>query len=371
MSEPILHSSLGPSDPRLAPRESRRLLVICGISLILAGMIFGDFFAVFILHQNATKINARLLAATQAVAARDAQGVANSFQDVGGFLENRGTKVDAHAHMIAFGYIALLLALLQPFVGLPERTKTSVAKIFLTGSVLLPVGVFLIHYVGLARSPFAAIGWASVVADFGGLLVIVAAAWELVGVWRYWRRGGSARVSDDLPAGNSWCERVLLCGGTLLILIGFLHGAYYAGVHLYANEAADRSLLSAMVVSAASGSAADTAQALGDYAQLQGAKAVNVAAHAHIIEFGLLAILMALFQPYVSVSERWRRIWAAVLLAGSLILPVFVLLEMQMGLVAGGIADVGGLLVVIALFGMLFGMFQRSERLDTTSKVRT
>lgn len=343
--------------------------MIGGISLILAGMIFGDFFAVFVLHQNATKINGRLREATQAVTARDIQGVESAFQDVGGFLENRGTKVDAHAHMIAFGYIALLLALLQPFVAHSEQTKARAAKIFLTGSVLLPAGVFLIHYVGLAGSPFSAIGWASVVADFGGLMVIVAAAWELAGVWRYWRRGVHAPLGDDLSSGDSWCERVLLCGGTLLILIGFLHGAYYAGMHLYANEAADRSLVSTMVVSAASGASAETAQALNDYAQLQGAKAVNVAAHAHVIEFGLLAILMALFQPYVSLTERWRRIWAVVLLAGSLILPLFVLLEMQIGLVAGGIADVGGALVVIALFGMLRGIVRHTGRRNAAAEV--
>ena len=371
MSEPNFQSLQGPGDARIAPLDSRRLLVIGGISLVLAGMIFGDFFAVFVLHQNATKINARLLAATQAVAARDIQGVANAFGDVGGFLENRGTKVDAHAHMIAFGYIALLLALLQPYIALSEQTKKCVAQSFLAGSVLLPTGVFLIHYVGLSGSPFAVIGWASVVADFGGLLVIVAAAWELFGVWRYLRRGVRTSARDDARADGNWCERVLLCGGTLLILIGFLHGAYYAGIHLYANEAADRSLLSTMVASASSGAAADTTQALNDYAQLQAAKAVNVAAHAHIIEFGLLAILMALFQAYVYLSERWRRVWAVLLLAGSLMLPLFVLLEMQLGLVAGGIADFGGALVVVALFGMLAGILGHTRRLDATPKVRT
>lgn len=371
MSEPNLQLQppVAPGRSPSALLDSRRMLVIGGIALILAGMIFGDFFAVFVLHQNATKINSRLLAATQAVAAREVQGVASAFQDVGGFLENRGTKVDAHAHVIAFGYIALLLALLQPFVAFSEQTKKRVAQIFLIGSILLPVGVFLIHYVGLAGSPFAVIGLASVVADFGGLLVIVAAACELAGIWRYWRNGGRAPARAELSSGDTWCERGLLCGGTLLILIGFLHGAYYAGVHLYANEAADRSILSSMIVSAASGTAADTSRSLTNYAQLQGAKAVNVAAHAHVIEFGLLAMLMALFQPYVNLSERWRRIWALVLLAGSLILPIFVLLEMQFGLVAGGIADVGGLLVVIALFGMLAGITRHAERFDVAPQV--
>jgi hypothetical protein len=54
----------------------------------------------------------------------------------------------------------------------------------------------------------------------------------------------------------------------------------------------------------------------------------------------------------------------AVLLAGSLILPVFVLLELKLGLLAGGIADFGGLMVVVALCGMLVGVLRYSGSLD-------
>ncbi|PYT95470.1 MAG: hypothetical protein DMG36_02335 [Acidobacteria bacterium] len=49
-------------------------------------------------------------------------------------------------------------------------------------------------------------------------------------------------------------------------------------------------------------------------------------------------------KPHV-LRDSWKRRWAWVLLVGSLVLPVFVLLEMRPGLLAGGIADVGGLVV--------------------------
>ncbi len=94
---------------------------------------------------------------------------------------------------------------------------------------------------------------------------------------------------------------------------------------------------------------------------IQAEKAVNIAAHAHIIEFGLLAILLAFIQQYVFLAEPWKRRWAVLLLTGSAVLPVFVLLEITLGLVAGGIADAGGLLVIIALIGMLVGVV-RKER---------
>jgi hypothetical protein len=50
----VISSIVGIGDtPELAPLSPSRVLVIGGVSLIVAGMIFGDIFAVFVLHQNA------------------------------------------------------------------------------------------------------------------------------------------------------------------------------------------------------------------------------------------------------------------------------------------------------------------------------
>ena len=361
--------SVSQTAERFPSFSARRIFVIGGIVLILCGMILGDIFAAFILHPNANRIGENLLAATQAVAAHDPRAAGAAFQSIGGLLENRGTKVDAHSHMIGFGYIALLVALLQPYVAFSESVKKSLAKLFLLGATLLPVGVFLIHYVGLAGSPFAAIGWASVFGDFGGFLVWVVCVCELAGLAKYFRSRRPMSGPDELLSDRSWAARALLSGGTLLVLIGFLHGSYYAGAHLFRYEARDSELLSAMTTQAAAGDSAAALQAVADYGQLQGEKAVNVAAHAHVIEFGVLAILLAFFQPYVFLSEKWRRIWAVMLLIGSLALPVFVLLELQWGLLAGGFADVGGLLVIIALFAMLVGIWRYTGKLDSSAGV--
>src|SRR6202521_5722038 len=125
---------------------ARRLLLLGGIGLILSGMIFGDIFAVFTLHQNAAQVGANLAAAAQAALVGDRHAVLANFQNVGAFLENRGTKFDTHVHMIDFGYLALLLAILQPWVAFTEKTKRRMAWVFLVGAWLLPIGVYLIHY---------------------------------------------------------------------------------------------------------------------------------------------------------------------------------------------------------------------------------
>ena len=347
-----------------APMSATRLLVFGGIALITVGLIFGDIFAVFVLHQNAGRIGEHLLAATRAVAAEQPKAVLEHFGAIGGLLENRGTKVDTHVHIIAFGYLAILFALIQPYVALRETAKKRLAKLFLAGAALLPPSVFLIHYVGLKYSPLEAIGWASITADFGGLLVILACAGELLGLVHYAQGQRATAPEEDLLRDRSWSGRTLLAGGTLLVLAGFLHGGFYAWTDLYHHAAEDTRLLRAMAVGAASGDVAGAEQAVADYGALQGDKAVKVAAHAHIIEFGLLAMMLALVQPYVYLSERWKRRWVMVLLTGSVVLPVFVLAEIRLGLLAGAIADIGGLLVVIALVGMLVGILRYTGAAD-------
>ena len=147
-SSPGWHSTQTAS-ASFEPLGARRLFLLGGIGLILVGMLFGDIFAVFVLHQNAAKVGANLARAAHAALAGNSFAVQTDFQNVGKFLENRGTKVDTHVHMTGFGYLALLLALVEPWIALTPRAKRGIAWIFLVGAGLLPVGVFLIHYVGL------------------------------------------------------------------------------------------------------------------------------------------------------------------------------------------------------------------------------
>ena len=73
-------------------------------------------------------------------------------------------------------------------------------------------------------------------------------------------------------------------------------------------------------------------------------------------------------KPHV-LRDSWKRRWAWVLLVGSLVLPVFVLLEMRPGLLAGGIADVGGLVVIIALLAMWIGIVRYTGEIDALGQL--
>ena len=348
-----------------APMGARRLYIFGGIVLIAAGLLFGDIFAVFILHQNAGRQGQALMDACRAVAAGNPAAVNEVFGHLGNLLEDRGTKVDAHVHMIDAGYLALLLALVQPYVVLSLSAKKTMALLFIAGGALLPVGIFLIHYVGLSHSPFPVIGWASVLADTAGallILVLIAQAW---GFWKYLQ---TRELSEpELPKEDSMPRRALLSGGTILVLLGFLHGAYYAGMFLYEHEQMETTILQRMINASAQGNLDLAAAEVNNFGNLAGARAVNLAAHSHIIEFGLLAMLLSFVQPFVFLSEKWKRVWVKALLGGSVILPVFVLFELKLGLLAGGIADIGGLMVMVALIGMLVGILRYSGSLDAGS----
>ena len=363
MAEPTaITAQAGSSAGHLLRKSSaERLFVACGILLILAGMLFGDIFAVFILHPNADRIGEQLLAAAEAVTAHQPDRVMTSFNAIGKMLENRGTKVDAHAHIIDFGYIAFVLALIQPWVGFARERKRQLAMVFSIGAVLLPIGVFLIHYVGPAYSPFQFIGWASVAADVGGFLIIVVFVAELYGVRRFLSR--SQPTQDAPPQAHSKASRLLLSGGTLLMVAGFLFGAYYAAFNLYKDESQETAILARLIESAA-GRDSSVPGIVNEYGRLQAGRAINIAAHAHFVEFGVVAFLLGLIQPLVYLSEKWKLRWAVLLLFGSFVLPSFVALELKLGLLAGAIADIGGALVILSLCAMLAGIVHSTGRID-------
>ncbi len=359
-------SSKPASSHLLSAADPARLFVIGGMLLVIAGMIFGDLYAVFIMHPNNGAIGGELGAAVAAAAAGDANGVFSHFGAIGGLLENAGTKKDAHVHMIHAGYVAFLLAFLQPWVALGHRSKLLLAKTFLWAAVVLPVAIFLIHYVGLVYSPVQSIGWASIFADLAGLVLALVLVVELAGIGRTLRgRGERQETSIRLIERNS---RTLLAGGILLLLAGFLFGAYYAGVHMDEHGRRELTILGELMQQASLRDTTGVNQGLAAYGGLQAERGVMIAAHAHVIEFGLLALMMAIAQPYVFLRRAWRRRLVWMMLGGAAVLPLAVYAEMWYGLLAGGVADFAGLMVILSLCGMFIGVVRHTGKVDAAEE---
>ena len=351
-------SSLEAQDPLAS--DSQRVLAIGGLLLVTGGMLFGDVFAMFVLHPNNARIGEAMYAAAQLIPEGDADGILAHFMAIGGFLENRGTKVDTHSHMIHMGYIALLLAMLQPLVALSATAKTRVAWLFMASAALLPAAIFSIYYVGLAYSPFEHIGWGSILADFLGALLALAMSIQLWGLWRHWRGAGQSAPGLSYPAPGNSASQVLLVGGLLLLVCGFFYGAAYAAWVRSGGADSEVGILKAIVTHARAEQQAAMDAEFAAYGMFQMYRAINVAVHTHINEMGIILLLMSFFQGFIDYAERTRRRWAGLAVISAFGLPVGILLEINFGIVGSIVADFFGFTMIVSLMAMLFGLIRHT-----------
>lgn len=344
--------------------DSQRVLVIGGILLAASGMLFGDIFAMFILHPNNGAIGEAMFAASQLIPQGDTEGILAHFMSIGGFLENRGTKIDAHSHIIHLGYIALLLAMLQPWVAFSAKAKLRAAWFFVINAWLLPPAIFAIHYVGMAYSPMQDIGWASIIADAVGALLSLAVAIQLWGLWRHVRGEGQQDIEPAYIGTGNRASNLLLGGGLLLIVCGFLFGVGYAAWLNLGNPVSEVDILKQIVSHAAAADQAALGTAFGDYGSYQMYRAITVASHAHINEMGILLLLMSFVQAFVQFEEVTRNRWAMCAVVSGFAVPAGILLEIPLGFVGSVIADLAGFTMIVSLLAMLFGLLRHTGAED-------
>ena len=348
------------SDHSVERFDSRatRILAFSGILLIVAGMVLGDLFAIYVLHQSNAAIGQAMYAAVMAIPDGDVDAVMAQFQTVAHLLEKKGTKIDAHNHAVLLGYIAVLLAILQLFVAWSGRAKVRLAWIYVISATILPVAVYLIHYVGLAYSPSDAFGWASIATQPTAFLIGVVVAVELAGLMRGTRAASPVPVKAAGLAPLSGPGRVLVIGGSLLLLGGFLYGAGFAAYLQYLLSPTEPEVLHQIIAAAVGGQSVDAA--FNAYGGVLAFRGIHVAAHAHVNTMGILVFLLAFLQPFIFLSEQWKKRWAWTLVLACFALPVCVLLEFVLGRIAGGMADLSGAMAIVALLAMLTGLVRRT-----------
>jgi hypothetical protein len=344
--------------------DSQRVLVIGGILLAAGGMLFGDIFAMFVLHPNNARIGEAMYTAAQLIPTGDADGILAHFMAIGGFLENRGTKVDAHSHIIHMGYIALLLAMLQPWVALSDAAKRRAAWFFVISGCLLPPSIFSIHYLGLAYSPLEFIGWGSIFADLFGALLAIAVAIQLWGLWRHARGQGDAEAQPLYIGAGNRASRTLLVGGLLLLVSGFLYGAGFAAFGGSVGILTEVDILKQIVSSAAVSDQDSLNAGFGAFGRLQMLRAINVASHAHINEMGIMLLLMSFMQGFIQFEQATRQRWALAMVVSGFALPAGILLEIPFGIIGSIIADLAGFSMVVCLMAMLFGLLRHTGARD-------
>ena len=160
---------------QLAPPASR-LLMKGGLLLIIGGMMFGLFYAWILVSQDEPAVYDAINTATALVADGNVEGSQEQILSFKRGQSKIAITAAAHSHAIEFGFLMLMLALVQRFVMLHDRWRYTWAGVFALGAFALPVCVFLATLYGLKAAAFA---------DISGALVLIALIAMGFGIARY------------------------------------------------------------------------------------------------------------------------------------------------------------------------------------------
>lgn len=346
------NAEVRPGRDRHSP--ATRILVFGGISLILAGMLLGEVFAIFISHVASAQIRREWTESMiPAIAQGDLAAVGAGYSRIEDLLERRGRIMDSHSHMIAFGFLALALALLQPLNKYSERIRRALALCIVVGGLTQSVFVFVSYW-----ATQQARDWALLSSAAGGALVLFGVLATLTGLrGTPLRSDFGAETSRLLSSASS---QILLKTGVFLILTGMVFGFYYAWVFVTQHEPQQIALLDGALASALSHDPSGATTSITAYRALQSRIGIVTAAHSHIIEMGIMAVLLAFVQNFVFLSDRWKRKWAVLFCIGGAVMPICTYCASIFGLVPAGFADAFGMLSLIALFAMLCGLVRQT-----------
>src|SRR6266481_5663178 len=256
------NAEVRPGRDRHSP--ATRILVFGGISLILAGMLLGEVFAIFISHVASAQIRREW---TESMIPEIAQG-------------------DLAA--VGAGYSRI-----EDLLERPERIRRALALCIVVGGLTQSVFVFVSYW-----ATQQARDWALLSSAAGGALVLFGVLATLTGLrGTPLRSDFGAETSRLLSSASS---QILLKTGVFLILTGMVFGFYYAWVFVTQHEPQQIALLDGALASALSHDPSGATTSITAYRALQSRIAIVTAAHSHIIEMGIMAVLLA----FVRSEER-------------------------------------------------------------------
>jgi hypothetical protein len=157
-------------------------------------------------------------------------------------------------------------------------------------------------------------------------------------------------------------RKLLIFGGLALAIWGMGYGIWYAVFLEHQTLDGLGAALATGFMRAAEGRMTESQAALGDAAARSYVYVRQVDAHGHWIGLGLLLLILGIGFDRVVFGECARTALAAALLAGAILFPLGVLLEVwnrEVGPQA--IAVVGSALVILGLCGTVLGFARRDS----------
>jgi hypothetical protein len=123
--------------------RSGRILVVGGLLLVIWGMSYGLWYAVFDEHQTLERIGASLATAYAKAAERDLPAANAALDDYAAAKFEYVREVDVHSHWSGLAVLLFILGLMFDQVAFSERMRQTLACALVLGSFLFPLGVIL------------------------------------------------------------------------------------------------------------------------------------------------------------------------------------------------------------------------------------
>jgi len=123
--------------------HSGRILIISGLLLVIWGMSYGLWYAVFDEHQTLVRMGASLASAFAQAAKRELPAANAALNDYAAARFEYVREVDVHSHWSGLAVLLFVLGLMFEQVAFEERKRRMLAWALVAGSFLFPLGVIL------------------------------------------------------------------------------------------------------------------------------------------------------------------------------------------------------------------------------------
>jgi hypothetical protein len=155
---------------------SRKLLLVGGLLLIIWGMTYGLYYALFDEHQTLETITLSLADGFSTAAANDLRGAHAALDRYEAWKFEYVREVDVHSHWSGLALLLVILGVIFDQVAFSERARRLLAWLLVAGAFGFPLGVIL-QTVNRGPLPQA-------IAAAGSGILIVALAAVAVGFYR-------------------------------------------------------------------------------------------------------------------------------------------------------------------------------------------
>jgi hypothetical protein len=152
--------------------SANKTYIVGGLVLVLAGLIFGVYYAIFDEHQTLVAMGTAFAQSFFEAAGGNETGVAENIETFRANSYEYMREVSVHAHIIELGTLALIVPLFSHRIGWSDGRKLLIARLFIAGSLVFCLGVFSqIFVLSVLTEALAVIGSGLVIVCVGVLVL--------------------------------------------------------------------------------------------------------------------------------------------------------------------------------------------------------